>query len=96
LNAPLLTFFMVVTGLVMSRLAKLSARWIGDAGFSFGAGDVTPAAKLQAEKAAAIDENYATVTSLIEAFRAGTLELLPGCDGDQSLEVLPPCCVTAR
>ena len=32
---------------VMNRLAKLSARFIGDRGFSIGIDDVTPAALLQ-------------------------------------------------
>ena len=33
---------------VMNRLAKLSARFIGDRGFSIGIDDVMPAASLQA------------------------------------------------
>lgn len=76
-------------GLVMGRLAKLSSRWLGEAGFSFGAGDVKPAAALVATKTAAIDEHYATVAGLIQRFHDGTLELISGCDREQSLEV---CC----
>jgi hypothetical protein len=71
----------------MARLAKLSSRFIGEGGFSIGITDVTPAAALLAEKAATIKHNYATCDDLISQFRDGTLELLPGCDEDQSLEV---------
>jgi hypothetical protein len=35
---------------VMNRLAKLSARFIGEQGFSIGIDDVTPAHELQASK----------------------------------------------
>ena len=38
---------------VMNRLAKLSARFIGDRGFSIGIDDVMPAASLQASHTAA-------------------------------------------
>ena len=43
---------------VMNRLAKLSARFIGERGFSIGVDDVTPAALLQRRKAAIISQSY--------------------------------------
>ena len=43
---------------VMNRLAKLSARFIGERGFSIGVDDVTPAALLQRRKRAIISQSY--------------------------------------
>jgi DNA-directed RNA polymerase III subunit RPC1 len=71
----------------MRRLAKLSARYIGEGGFSIGITDVTPAEELKREKTKVINDNYATCTMLIDQFKSGVLELLPGCSEEQSLEV---------
>ena len=71
----------------MSRLAKLSARFIGEGGFSIGITDVTPSASLMADKGALIGTAYEECDRLISDFKGGTLSLLPGCDEDQSLEV---------
>lgn len=43
---------------VMNRLAKLSARFIGERGFSIGVDDVTPADVLQRRKRAIISQSY--------------------------------------
>lgn len=40
---------------VMNRIAKFSARWHSDAGFSIGADDVRPSEKLQKKKAALVE-----------------------------------------
>lgn len=45
-------------GAVMRRLSKLSARFIGEHGFSIGVDDVTPALRLLQEKQATIDSSY--------------------------------------
>jgi hypothetical protein len=71
----------------MGRLAKLSARFIGEAGFSIGIDDVSPAPALQRAKAALLEENYAKVATLVRDFKRGSLDLLPGCTEDESLEV---------
>lgn len=71
----------------MSRLAKLSARFIGEGGFSIGITDVTPSSSLMTNKTAVIKSAYDECDTLITDFNAGTLDLLPGCDEDQSLEV---------
>ncbi len=42
----------------MRRLSKLSARFIGEHGFSIGVDDVTPAQRLLLEKQATIDSSY--------------------------------------
>lgn len=71
----------------MSRLAKLSARFIGEVGFSIGITDVTPAGKLLHGKAEIIKSSYGVCDEYIKQFKSGDLELMPGCDEDQSLEV---------
>ncbi|GBF92585.1 DNA-directed RNA polymerase III subunit [Raphidocelis subcapitata] len=71
---------------VMSRLAKLSARALGEAGFSIGIDDVTPAASLTRRKGEIMAEGDARCGELIERSRKGKLELLPGCSLEQSLE----------
>lgn len=45
-------------GAVMRRLSKLSARFIGEHGFSIGVDDVTSAQRLLAEKRATINTSY--------------------------------------
>ena len=72
----------------MNRLAKLSARFIGERGFSIGIDDVTPAPVLAAEKVKMINKGYASAEDLIGQFEEGTLELQPGCNMEQSLEAL--------
>ncbi len=42
----------------MRRLSKLSARFIGEHGFSIGVDDVTPAQRLLLEKQATIESSY--------------------------------------
>jgi DNA-directed RNA polymerase III subunit RPC1 len=72
----------------MSRLAKLASRYIGELGFSIGITDVTPAEALVSAKEAVLSSNYLTCSELVHNFQEGVLDLLPGCDADQSLEVL--------
>ncbi|KAL3824530.1 hypothetical protein ACJIZ3_020559 [Penstemon smallii] len=70
----------------MNRLAKLSARWIGNHGFSIGINDVQPGHVLNEEKESKINAIYDKCTKLIEQFKSGSLELSPGCDKAQTLE----------
>lgn len=71
----------------MNRLSKLAARYVGEQGFSIGITDVTPATELLHEKAATLDSSYGVCARLVSDFERGELELLPGCDADESLEV---------
>ncbi|KAJ9527506.1 hypothetical protein QJQ45_025764, partial [Haematococcus lacustris] len=71
---------------VMSRLAKMAARHMGNRGFSIGIDDVTPRPVLQREKAATINTGYSQCDGYIAAYKKGELELSPGCNQDQSLE----------
>ncbi|KAL0312730.1 UNVERIFIED_CONTAM: DNA-directed RNA polymerase III subunit [Sesamum radiatum] len=70
----------------MNRLAKLSARWIGNHGFSIGINDVTPGDVLNKEKKLTIDKEYGQCTDYIENYNSGKLELLPGCNRAETLE----------
>ena len=71
----------------MSRLAKLSARFIGEVGFSIGITDVTPATKLLDGKSKIIQASYGICDDFIHQFKTGNMELLPGSNEEESLEV---------
>ncbi|KAJ2398210.1 DNA-directed RNA polymerase III subunit C1 (rpo31), partial [Coemansia sp. RSA 2603] len=71
---------------LMNRLAKLSARWSCNQGFSIGLSDVMPGKILRERKDQLIRDAYAECDDLIEQSRQGTLETLPGRDTAQTLE----------
>ncbi|KAJ1718388.1 DNA-directed RNA polymerase III subunit C1 (rpo31), partial [Coemansia erecta] len=71
---------------LMNRLAKLSARWSCNQGFSIGLSDVTPGKILRERKDQLIRDAYATCDDLIEQSRQGELKTLPGCDAAETLE----------
>ncbi|CAO2831975.1 unnamed protein product [Amaranthus hypochondriacus] len=70
----------------MNRVAKLSARWIGNHGFTIGIDDVQPGKLLNEEKQFRINEGYRACDGLIKSFNEGKLTLMPGCDAAQTLE----------
>nr|XP_009800353.1 PREDICTED: DNA-directed RNA polymerase III subunit rpc1 [Nicotiana sylvestris]XP_009800354.1 PREDICTED: DNA-directed RNA polymerase III subunit rpc1 [Nicotiana sylvestris] len=70
----------------MNRLAKLSARWIGNHGFSIGIDDVTPGENLVKQKQEEIYQNYKKCEDRIQQFNEGKLAVQPGCDAAQTLE----------
>ncbi|TQD75003.1 hypothetical protein C1H46_039471 [Malus baccata] len=70
----------------MNRLAKLSARWIGNHGFSIGISDVQPSDSLYDEKEKLIKEGYDKCGGQIKLYNEGQLPLVPGFDAAQSLE----------
>ncbi|XP_021734189.1 DNA-directed RNA polymerase III subunit 1-like isoform X1 [Chenopodium quinoa] len=70
----------------MNRLAKLSARWIGNHGFSIGIDDVQPGKELAEQKHSDIVKGYKTCDELIKSFNEGELACMPGCDASQTLE----------
>ncbi|KAK7278312.1 hypothetical protein RJT34_23339 [Clitoria ternatea] len=72
----------------MNRLAKFSARWIGNHGFSIGIDDVQPKEILINKKDETISDGYRKCDDFIEAFNKGKLELKAGCDAAQTLETL--------
>lgn len=70
----------------MNRLAKLSARWIGNHGFSIGIDDVQPGKVLDKKKTDTIQKGCTECDVLIRSFNEGKLTLMPGCDAAQTLE----------
>lgn len=72
----------------MNRLARLSARWLTNQGFSIGIGDVYPGEKLTKLKSLLVEKAYADCDSVIGKFRVGELEKASGCDEEQTMENL--------
>ncbi|KAK9755069.1 hypothetical protein RND81_01G000400 [Saponaria officinalis] len=70
----------------MNRLAKLSARCIGNHGFSIGIDDVRPGKLLNDRRKCIIMEGYKECDRLIQSYDAGKLSLIPGCDAAKTLE----------
>ncbi|KAJ0985807.1 hypothetical protein J5N97_004163 [Dioscorea zingiberensis] len=71
----------------MNRLAKLSARWIGNHGFSIGIDDVQPGEHLSQQKRKEINDGYRECREFISLYGEGKLTLQPGCNAAQTLEV---------
>nr|POE56345.1 dna-directed rna polymerase iii subunit rpc1 [Quercus suber] len=70
----------------MNRLAKLSARWLSEQGFSIGIGDVYPSQRLRDAKDQLVRTAYAKVGALIQAFSTGKLERDSGCTLEGTME----------
>uniref|UniRef100_A0A6B2KWD9 DNA-directed RNA polymerase subunit n=1 Tax=Arcella intermedia TaxID=1963864 RepID=A0A6B2KWD9_9EUKA len=70
----------------MSRLARFSARFIGDFGFSIGIGDVTPDEKIQKGKEALMKKGYSKCDELILQYKKGFLKPDPGSTLEETLE----------
>lgn len=72
--------------IAMNRLAKISARYLTNMGFSIGISDVYPSASLTAKKEEMVVEAYQACEKLIEQYKAGTLQKATGCDMEETLE----------
>lgn len=72
----------------MNRLAKLSARWLTNQGFSIGISDVYPGDKLVQLKQELVERAYAQCEELIAKFKTGNLDKASGCDEEQTMENL--------
>ena len=70
----------------MNRLAKLSARWLTEQGFSIGISDVYPSQLLSDKKDALVKKAYQECTDLIQQFNEGRLKPQPGYDMELTLE----------
>ncbi|KAJ3007733.1 UNVERIFIED_CONTAM: hypothetical protein HDU68_003379, partial [Siphonaria sp. JEL0065] len=70
----------------MNRVAKLSARWLANQGFSIGIDDVQPGEILRREKEKLIVGGYAKCDDLIQQKADGNLACAPGMNEDQTLE----------
>ncbi|PKA63212.1 DNA-directed RNA polymerase II subunit RPB1 [Apostasia shenzhenica] len=71
----------------MSRLAKLSSRWIGNHGFSIGIDDVQPGEQLIQQKKRTIDDGNRDCREFISKYNKGELTPQTGCDAAQTLEL---------
>ncbi|OLQ09979.1 DNA-directed RNA polymerase III subunit rpc1 [Symbiodinium microadriaticum] len=77
----------------MSRIAKLTSRWLMNRGFTIGIDDVNAeygrgGGKVTHEKQRITREKYETVANYIGQYNKGTLENKPGCNAEQTLEAL--------
>ena len=70
----------------MQRLSKLSAHYVGSRGFSIGIDDVTPTARLNRDKQAAVDSGYRACDRFIHQYQNGTQVLQPGSNAEETLE----------
>ncbi len=70
----------------MNRLAKLSARWLSDRGFSIGISDVYPGEQLVRLKKELVERAYAECENVIEQYRNKQLKKSPGCNEEQTME----------
>ena len=71
----------------MNRVAKLSARWLANQGFSIGIDDVQPGEILKSEKETMVEDGYRKCDSFIKMSQSGELPSQPGCNEEQTLEV---------
>ena len=77
----------------MSRIAKLTSRWLMNRGFTIGIDDVNAeygrgGGKVTQEKQRITRDKYDTVAKYIGQYNEGTLENKPGCNAEQTLEAL--------
>lgn len=73
--------------ITMTRLSKLTSRYLQNRGFSIGISDVSPSSSLSERKQEVVNEGYGVCDKWIKQYKEGVLELQPGCDLEQSLEV---------
>ncbi len=70
----------------MDRLAKLSARFLTNQGFSIGINDVMGSKSLDERKTALVTKAYREVDDLIELYKNGKLEKITGFNLEETLE----------
>jgi DNA-directed RNA polymerase III subunit RPC1 len=70
----------------MNRLAKISARYLTNQGFSIGISDVYPSMSLKEKKQELVSKAYLECEKLIQKFKEGKLEKATGCNMEETLE----------
>lgn len=70
----------------MSRLAKLTSRFISDRGFSIGIDDVTPSKQILSLKNDLLNHALVKAQKFINSYTNSQIKLKPGCNALQSLE----------
>ncbi|KAJ3036140.1 hypothetical protein HDV00_003052 [Rhizophlyctis rosea] len=76
----------ITAGECMNRVAKLSARWLANQGFSIGIDDVQPPAQLAKSKENAVQEGYDACDDTIRLSKEGKLPNQAGSTAEQTLE----------
>lgn len=72
--------------IAMNRLAKISARYLTNMGFSIGISDVYPSEQLTLEKEKIVNTAYEFCDELIAKYKNGKLEKVTGCNMEETLE----------
>jgi DNA-directed RNA polymerase III subunit RPC1 len=72
----------------MARVARVGSRWLMNHGFSIGIDDVMPSDRVTRKKAELLERGYKVCEDYIKQFQEGKLEPQPGCNADQTLEVI--------
>lgn len=70
----------------MNCIARFSARWHSENGFSIGIDDVTPNRKLRDFKQHLMEEGYKTCDQYMQEYSSGTLQAKAGCTLMETLE----------
>eukprot|EP01065_Artemidia_motanka_P031886 TRINITY_DN3875_c0_g1_i1.p1 TRINITY_DN3875_c0_g1~~TRINITY_DN3875_c0_g1_i1.p1 ORF type:complete len:1544 (+),score=476.19 TRINITY_DN3875_c0_g1_i1:46-4632(+) len=71
----------------MSRLSRLTTRWLSEFGFSIGLNDVTPPPGLRRWKEKMVNDGTSDCSTLLRKFNAGNLEAEPGHSMEATLEM---------
>lgn len=74
------------TATCMSRISRLTSRWLMTMGFSLGLGDVAPTAGLEATKAEVLKNSLSICDDLIFRAACGKLDPMPGLTVESTLE----------
>ena len=72
--------------IAMNRLAKISARYLTNQGFSIGISDVYPSPALRSHKDSLVIKAYEECEHLIQKFKEGNLDKATGCNMEETLE----------
>jgi DNA-directed RNA polymerase III subunit RPC1 len=70
----------------MNQIAKLSARWLANQGFSIGIDDVQPGERLRTEKMKTVEKGYHDCDEMIQMSKEGRLSNQAGCNEEETLE----------
>jgi DNA-directed RNA polymerase III subunit RPC1 len=70
----------------MTRLSKMTSRFLMDRGCTIGVDDVTPSKSVTDLKENIVKEGMLAADKIIELFHSGGIKLRPGCNALQSLE----------
>lgn len=66
----------------------MRATTIANQGFSIGISDVTPGKRLREIKDEQVAQAYSECDEVIAKLKAGQLETMPGCNEEQTMEVM--------